>query len=304
MNKQKKLSVTIGITTCYSDESIIETIRSIRRSKVVKDFPIILIADTVPVSSRAKANLEDLHVKLIENRTRGSQLEKQKQILKLTKTDIIIFTQDDVLIDEQAIATTIDRFADHKDTTMISILNKPVKPTNLFESILCVGTELVNKFATYWNGGDNYLSVIGRFMAFRTSVIKNKFRLPKTIVNGDGYYYLENKRVGGKYEYIPQVAVYFKNPQNMKEHIRKSSRFQHSQIETARYFKRVYFEYKVPNAVLLRSVIEQFLSMPILTTLYFFVFLYTRLLKLRSDVILTPIWEVDKSTKQVAQAKK
>lgn len=297
--QQKQLSLTVGLTTCYGDPSIVETIRSIRASKGIDKFPIILVADRVPIRREIKQTLRKLRVQLIENKTEGSQVKKQKQILKLTKTDLLVFTQDDVLLHPKALVTVIRQFAKHPQTTMISILNKPVKATSLFESIISVGTEIANKYARYWHGGDNYLSVIGRFMAFRTEKIKCEFRLQEQIATSDTYYYFENKRTGGRYEYLPGVCVYFKNPQNMKEHLRKSSRFQFSKQEMSKYFADPSREYVVPVRVIVRSLIEQFLRQPPMTLIYFGIFAYTRLMKMAPQSVLNPIWEVDLSTKKV-----
>ncbi len=296
LNKNK-LSLTVAITTCYGDVSIIDTVKSIRASKGVGNFKFILIADRVPISSKIKKELKKLKVSLIENATESSLVNKQKQTLTLAKTDLLVFTQDDVLFAPQTLMKVVKRFESHPKTTMISILNKPVNATNYFESILNLGTEIANKIAKYWNNGDNYLSVIGRFMAFRTDTI-NKFRMPD-VSSVDAYYYLENKRVKGVYEYLSDVPVYFKNPQNMTEHLRKSSRFQFSRLEMSHYFEDVTDEYNVPKIVQLRGFGEQLLENPFKTTLYVLIYLYTRILKMQPKIVLDPAWDVDVSTKKV-----
>ena len=292
----EKLTFTVGLTTCYGDPSILETVRSIRASKNVDIFPIILIADRVPLTTEIKKELRKLKVTFIENRNEGSQIKKQKQILSLTKTDLLILTQDDVLLDRNALACVVKRFEENEKTTMVSILNAPLPPQTHFEAVIGVGTNIANLQAKYWNHGDNFLSVIGRFMAFRTDTYK-KFRLIESVATSDTYYYLENKRVGGSYEYLPEVAVNYVNPRNMKEHLRKSSRFQFSSVEMSQYFTNIASEYDVPKVVILRSVFENLVKYPLLTLEYLGVFVYTRLHKMKKSTVLNPIWEVDASTK-------
>ena len=282
-NNYKKLSFTVGVTTCYGDVSIIDTVKSIRNSKNVGNFKFILIADRVALTAEIKKALKELRVDLIENKTESSLVRKQKQILSLTKTDLIIFTQDDVLFAPNTLSAVVKRFERHPKTTMISILN--------------IGTNIANKFAKYWNFGDNYLSVIGRFMAFKTDTI-NKFRMPD-VSSVDTFYYLENKRVNGTYEYLSNIPVYFKNPQNMTEHLRKSSRFQFSMLEMSHYFNHLSNEYNVPKLVQLRGFGEQFLESPFMTVFYILIYLYTRLLKMRPNVVLNTAWDIDVSTKKV-----
>lgn len=300
-SSSKKLSLTVGITTCYGDTSILEAVKSVRASKGVDEFDFIIVADRIPISAEIKRGLKKYGVRLIENKVEGGQIEKQKQILRHVKTDIMVFTQDDILLDPNSLASVLKRFAQHPETTMISIPYRPVTATSFFENILNVGTNVVNRTARYWNCGDNYLSSIGRFMTFRTETLK-KFRMPP-IAASDNYYYFENKKLGGKFEYVPDAAVYFKNPQNMKEHLRKSSRFQHSQKEIASYFGDLSEEYSIPKAVVLRAAIEEIVRNPINTFLYLFIFMYTRILKMKAKYVLNPIWEVDLSTKKITQDK-
>lgn len=298
-SKNKKLTLTVGITTCYGDSSIIHTIKSVRNSKGVYNFKFILIADRIPLKPELKKELKKYNVTVLENKTEASQVKKQKQILKLTNTDLIIFTQDDILLDPHALELTVKEFTKNPKLTMVSIPYKSVAPTTLFENIINVGTEYVNRLASYWNSGDNYLSSVGRFMAFRTKFIKNKFRMPETIATSDAYYYFENKFSGGTYKLITDTTVYFKNPTNMKEHLRKSSRFQYSNLEMSKYFKKVDNEYIIPKHIIVKTLFEQFIKSPVRTTLYFGVFFYTRILKLAPSTVLNAVWEVDLSTKNL-----
>lgn len=291
----KQLSLTVGITTCYGDISLLDTVKSVRDSKVAKKFEFIIIADRVKLSNEIKKGLKKYNVRFIENKKEAGQMDKHKQILTMTKTDILVLTQDDVLLDPKALQTVVNHFTTHPKTTMISIPYKPVKATSFFEEIINVGTHIANNTVKQWNKTDNYLASIGRFMAFRKSHMK-KFRMP-SLASSDNYYYFENKKMGGSFKYIPSVAVYFKNPQNMKEHLRKSSRFQHAQKEMFPYFGDLSKEYRVPKTAILKAFFEEFTKNPLNTILYFFIFAYTRILILRPREVLNPIWEVDTSTK-------
>lgn len=303
-SKSEKLSLTVGITTCYGDESILDTVKSIRASKGIdKNFRFVIVADRVPIKPEIKKELKRNRVRLIENKVEGSQFRKQKQILKNCQSDLIIFTQDDVLFDQNAIATIVKGFAEHPKTTFISIRNQPLVATSFFEDVVNVGTNIANRIAKAWNNGDNYLSVIGRCMAFRTNWIKEKIKLPDEVVSTDAYRYFENKKHGGIYEYIPKVSVLFKNPQTFSEHLRKSSRFQHQKLEMANYFGDLTQDYKVPKSIILRAIISEFLANPVKTLLYFALYFYTRLTKSSSEIALNANWEVDISTKRLTEVK-
>lgn len=294
-------TMTVGITTCYGAESILDTVRSVRQSKDVGDFRFVIVADRVPLTQALKRRLADYNVELLENKDEGSQFKKQKQIVATCTSDILVFTQDDVLFEPYTLAHIVRQFADEPRTTFVSIRNQPVPATSRFEAALNSGTTIANKIARRWRRGDNYLSVIGRCMAFRTLWLTTNMVLEDDVVSGDAYCYFENKRKGGIYRFLPDVAVLFKNPQTMKEHIRKSSRFQHSALEMSRYFGILDHEYAIPKHLALRAFVEEFSMHPFATTLYCGIYLYTRFLKTAPATTLTTTWEVDLSTKKVIE---
>ena len=184
---------------------------------------------------------------------------------------------------------------------MVSVRNQHLKPMSFFENVINVGTRIANNMTKDWNAGDNYLANIGRCMAFRTKFLKKNISVPEGIATTDAYYYFSNKFSGGKFKYLPSVAVYFRNPQNMTEHLRKSSRFQYSKLEMARYFdkEKLEKEYKIPLSIKVSATLKELFKSPIKTILYFVIRLYTIVKRLRPQKVLNPIWEVDVSTKEI-----
>jgi len=299
-SSNKKLTLTVGITTCYGGESILETVKSVRASEGIKNFRFILVADREPISSKIKNKLKQYRVELIENKIEGSQFKKKKQILALTKSDLIIFTNDDVLFDPNTLSRVVREFEMNNGITLISVNNQPMQSNSLIERAISVGTNIVNRIVKNWSNGDNYLSVIGRFEATKTKWIKRYFELKEDVVSSDQYIYFENKKFGGTYKYIPDVSVYFRNPQSLTEHLRKSSRFQYSKEEMSKYFGYLDNNYKVPRLIFLDAIVREFFKNPIFFIFYILISLYTRLLKKSSNESLNPNWKVDLSTKRIS----
>lgn len=295
----KKLSLTVGITTCYGGESILETVKSIRESKGIDKFHFIIVADRKPIDPKIKKEFKKYGVELIENKVEGSQFKKKKQILKLCNTDLIVFTNDDVLFGQNTLMSVVKEFQKNKKVTLISVKNQPLQSNSRVENAINVGTNIVNKVANAWNNGDNYLSVIGRFEATRTNWIKRYFELKDDVVSSDQYMYFENKKYGGIYKYLPTVSVYFRNPQSLKEHLRKSSRYQHSKTEMSKYFGYALLDYKIPRLIILKAAVTEFLTNPILFIFYILISIYTRFFKISFKESLNPNWQVDTSTKKL-----
>lgn len=297
--KKKKLSVTVGITTCYGGESILETVKSISASTGIDKFRFIIVADREPINLKIKKGFKKYGVELIENKVEGSQFKKKKQILELCDTDLIVFTNDDVLFGQDTLKTVINEFQKDKKVTLISVNNQPLQSNSHIERAISVGTNIVNRIAKEWSNGDNYLSVIGRFEATRTKWIKGYFNLRDDVVSSDQYMYFENKRNGGKYKYLSSVSVFFRNPQSLQEHLRKSSRFQYSKEEMSKYFGYLSTDYKIPRLILLKAIVGEFLTNPIYFIFYILISLYTRFFKISFKESLNPVWEVDVSTKKI-----
>ena len=296
--KQSK-SVTVGITTCYAKSQLLEAVKSVRGSTGIENFRLIIVADRTPLNSALKKALKTYDVELIENDYPSSAFSKQKQILDMTTDDIIIITQDDVLIDKDAFTKIVSTFKQHREITFIGLKNEPLQPKTLIEASINIGTRLMNEIAGNWNSGDNYLAIIGRLMAFRTQWLKSEISKSKDPVSLDAYFYLENKRKGGKYKCLWDTNLYFRNPQNLTEHLRKSSRFQHSKIEMKDigFFGNLDNEYKIPIIPILRASFKEFVNHPIAFIGYVGIFIYTRLAKIKPEKCLDVNWEVDLSTK-------
>lgn len=295
----KSLSLTVGITTCYGSESLLETVKSINRSRNVPPFRFIIVADTVRFKKSFLEELKKSGVEVIENRERSSQLTKQKQIAALSRSDITILTQDDVLFEENALADILQLFSKNPAVTFTSLRNMPLPAETWFESAINIGSEIVHRAAQAWNNGDNYLAVDGRCIAFRTPFLKS-LKLADQVVASDTYLYLANKYAGGKYQYLADTAVVFRNPQSLSEHLRKSSRFQYVEAEMKHYFEHSESEFMIPRSALVKSMLSELARKPIASILYMLITLYTRLFTIPRRKALTTMWEADLSTKNIS----
>ncbi len=295
-------SFVVGINTCYCDEQIIDTVKSLRASENVPYFRIIIVSDRAKASPKVVAALKELNVELIENDDETSAWAKQIQILNIIDEEIIIMTQDDVLFHPKAIYNTVVELT-KEGVTFVGLVNEPIKGESLIEEGISVGTRLNNGIAKNWNNGDNYLACLGRLMAFKTDYIKSVY-VEVDSISVDAYLYFENKKLGGKYVCLWDSPIYFRSPQNLEEHMRKSSRFQHSKIEMESYkrFPRLDAEYKIPLASIVKASIVEFFRNPVNFAAYCGIFWYTRLLKIRPDNCLYANWEVDISTKEISLA--
>lgn len=296
-NNNDKITVMIGIPTCYGGKSLVGTIKSIYRSKDTGGMQIVIVADRTPISESNRQILKQMGAKLIWNETQGSQFKKLKQLIAECNADIFIFTQDDITFNSNSISEIVKTFKDNPEITMVGSRILPLPAKTFFEKSMTSMVRIVDHISAFWNKGDNYLAASGRCLSFRTNTLK-KFNIRENIVNGDMYLYLENKRVGGSFARSEKSVVYIRCPQSLKDQIGPSSRYQFSEIELTKFFPfRIKPEYTLPISAIALAVLNETFTHPLSALLYFFVFMYTRI-KRQPYHTISPIWKIDESTKK------
>lgn len=297
--KKNNLTFTVGIPTYYGGLGLVKTAKNILSSRKVEKIRFIVSVDGNPLALEVKNQLKKFGVEVIENKKRGGQVARIKQNISLTKSEIVILTQDDVLFDKFAIANILDAFKKNPKVTMISakILSVPAK--TIFEKIVEIGVRINYLIGKNWQNGDNYLLASGRCLAFRTSQAK-KLDIPDEIINSDAFLYFENKRKNGQFLAVDNAIVYNKSPQNLKEHLKQSKKFQYSHEELSKYLKiDLVKEYSVPKSIMAKVYLSEFLKNPIYNSLYILIFIYTRIIGRNMYSGATRFWATDVSTKKI-----
>lgn len=290
------LSFTVGIPTCYGGPSLLATVKSILASKGVDKFCFVVVADRTPIEPAMKKELKRLGVELIWHEKEGSQFKKIKQIVAMCQSDVLVITQDDITFKPNTLANIMRVFASRPQLTMVGARVLPLPAKTRIETILASMVRMVDYITQFWND-DNYLMASGRCLAFRTEQIK-KFRIPERVVNGDMFLYLENKRLQGTFARPQDAIVYIRCPQQLKDQIGPSSRYQYSLPEMAQYFEfPITQEYRIPWRAKLRAALKEFYQHPFAVLGYGGVFLYTRARRQSVNIVSNPVWNIDTSTK-------
>ena len=299
MKQAKNLSLTIGIPTYYGGPALVKAVKTILKSKNVPKFDLIVTVDGNPLDQLITKQLTKLSVKILDNKDRKGQFGRIKQLIKLTKTDLLLLTQDDIIFDPRAIANILEIFHTKPNVTMVGAKVLPTPAETKFEKIVEVGVTGNIKVGENWNNGDNYLLASGRCLAFRTKFVK-AFNIPETVINSDAYLYFENKRQGGGFQFASNSIVFNRSPQSLTEHLKQSRKFQISYRENERYSKEdLGNEYKVPTSVKLKVFISQLMQYPLLTPAYLLVNIYTRIAGRNLYKEATRFWDTDVTTKRV-----
>jgi hypothetical protein len=295
----KNFSATVGIPTCYSGESLVRTVESIRNADMGQSVRILVTADRTPMTKSVKDRLQQLKVEVTWNQLEGSQFKKINQMIVKAKTDIYIHTQDDVIFDSKTITSILDAFTKDRKLTMAGVRILPLPQINLFESAMASMLLIVDSISGKWKKSDNYLSSSGRCLAFRTQHLK-KFRIPEAVVNGDMFFYLENKKLNGHFRRLDTSKVFIRCPQKLSEQLAPSSRHLYSKKEMEKYFTQdLDAEYKIPLQLVISSLFKVLAKRPIATMFYLAIRIYTYVNRQSEQAVSNPLWKVETSTKSV-----
>ncbi len=298
--KKQSLSFTVGIPTYYGGPGLVKTAKSILSSKGLDKFRFIVCVDGNPLDKSIEKQLKDLGVDVIFSVEREGQVARINQIIGLTRTDLLILTQDDIKYEPDTIAKIVKAFEENLKVTMVSARLYPFPAKTFLESAIEAGVRLTHKIGDGWRNGDNFLLASGRCLVFRTDFVK-KLDIPEEVINSDAYLYFENKRKGGKFLALPDAVVYNKSPQTLDEQLKQSRKFQYSLEELNNYIDiNAEEEYQIPKSVALWAYLSELARNPLATIVYVAMFLYTRIAGKNMYSNAKRFWETDKSTKEVS----
>jgi cellulose synthase/poly-beta-1,6-N-acetylglucosamine synthase-like glycosyltransferase len=297
VSEPNPLTFTVGIPSYMSGHSLVKTVRSLRESRGVDDFEIVLAVDG-SMDQKVEGKLKKYKVKIFKNKGRGGQTAANNRLMNFAKTDLLILTQDDVVFDKYALKEMINSFAKDPELTMVAPRIWPLNEKVKFEKVVNTGVRIVRNISKSWSEGDNYLSSIGRCLAYRTNKL-SEFVVDEKIINCDAYYYFENKRLGGIFKYLDNAVVYYRSPQTLDEHLKQVRKFVVSQEEMSKYLEMdLNEEYKTPKKLFVRSMMKEIISSPFYALAYLLISIYVRTRPKNFYKEVTRFWDIDKSTKQ------
>lgn len=300
LNHLHKPSISVGIPTYEAGPSLVTALQSIYAQTAIDQLrEIIVVVDGNTLSRKLLKQIKHPLLRVVEKKTRKGQSARLNDIFHEAKGELLVVTNDDVLLKKTAIEELSKAFQ-KTSADLLTGYAQPFAGRSFLERCLMVGYEL-NHVLIGQLKKDHYLSCNGRLFA-ASRRFYTKLSIPETLWNNDAYIYFFAKLHKFAYAHVPKAVVRFTSPKTMKEHLKQSAKFQESLRENQALFKQnLTSEYRVPKLAIFSAGLQVGLKKPLTTAGYVCVLVYSRLRPTHSTRHAVGFWETDRSTKHPAR---
>lgn len=291
-------TLTIGIPA-YNEETNIKRLLEKLLAQKEEGFTlqkIVVVSDgSTDKTAKEVCSLKDKRVILLDDKKRLGKSARMEQLFRLNSSDVLILMDADIAFTDQKLFAHFLKRVDLQKRGLATVNVQSLQPITFFEHVMEAGVLVSKSIAEKWKKGNNYLTFKGCFLALDKKFVKN-LSIPASIVNNDAYLYFAAKQEGYTPAYVKDCFVYYKSPSTIADHIKQSSRFQHSLFELQSYFSMNWKkEYTIPTQIMFKSILSTALKRPFYLPLYVGINVIS---KLKKQQKVTTTWSIARSTKR------
>src|SRR3989344_5435840 len=252
-----KPTLSIGIPA-YNEEANIRLLLNAIIAQKQNNYilgEIIVISDgSTDKTALAAKSIQNYLIKVIDHKTNKGMTYRQNEFFKSAKGDIFVLLDADILPkDEYFLENLTAPIIIDRNVGMTSCKRIPLKSKTFIEKIINYGALMQNQIIIDSSVNNMYMCK-GTSRAF-SKRFADKLKWPEIPFAEDIYAY-----------------VFYRTPQNLKDHLRQSLRFKQSQEVMYNYFPKAFVDknYKIPKSILFKNTFIYFIKNPIFFILYIF----------------------------------
>jgi glycosyltransferase involved in cell wall biosynthesis len=304
MKNKNKITISIGIPA-FNEAANIKRLISAIQHQVLKN---IFLEKIIVSSDGSKDNttdivksIKDKKILLIENQERKGLARGLNQIVKKSKSDILVLLDADVLIKDRYLLEKMSHPIIDEKKDLVSCRLMEIKPKNFFEETLFISMRLKENLFNQFLGGNNLFNCHGPVRAF-SKQLYTKIYFPDGRGN-DMYSYLFTKANGYEFKYLKITEVLYKLPKNIKDHKKQSLRFYNSLNIYQEYFSKSFVrsETRIPIHLYIEGFIKSsplFIKYPLHVFYYVITNIYMKLSSFSMNST-NDLWSIAKSSKKL-----
>ena len=302
----EKKTVSIGIPAYNEEGNIGHLINALLKQKgdnfTLKEIIVVSDASTDKTAEIVKS-IPDERIMFSENKERAGKPLNQNKIVEKFTGDILLILDADILPkNEYYIQEMVRPFDSNKNLGIVSSRIIPIKSSTFFGKIISYSVELKNAIFVNLRNGNNAYLCHGSNRAFSRSCAK-KIIWPSS-PSEDAYSYFTCLNEGYDFFHPQTTGVFFRSPDNFKDHLRQSARFITSGKRMARHFPEDIIRqgYEIPFVPVLKILIPSFFLHPLLSGGYFVIYSVIKFYP-KKERFDNPKWNMSMSSKILIQKK-
>jgi len=294
-------NVTIGIPAYNEETNIVAILIGLLAQRtdgfIINKILVVSDGSTDRTSEFVKL-ISDPRIELVEHEKREGLCKTQNDIIKRTKSDILVIVNADVLpADDKCIAEIVRPIIRDTSVGLVggNVVSAP--PNTFFESVIGSSHEFKQSLYESINKSDTIYLCHGRIRAFSRDFYTHLV-WPESVPE-DAYSYLRCKDAGYKFLYEKHARLLFRSPQTLIDHARQSQRFVDGikQLEAHFGTKNVKDAFHIPVWLFIKEFMKFSVRKPMHMALYCFSMLAARLFPL--EALDRRRWEISESTKSL-----
>lgn len=209
--------ISIVITAFKEPRTIGKAIEQVLKNKINQDFELIISAPDKETLEVAREYLRrDARIKLLQDKGKGKPAALNL-IMEKAKGDILVLTDGDVYMNENAIQPLLDKL---KDKTVGAVSGHPI-PTNPKSEKYGFWAHLLTEMVHIWRKKAKFISCSGYLYAIRKKLLE---KLPEDTLSDDAYNSHIIKNKGYRIDYSENSLVNVKYPDNFSDWIKQKKR--------------------------------------------------------------------------------
>jgi len=175
-----------------------------------------------------------------------------------------------------------------------------IKGSTFTENSVNVTHNMYRQFRKSFKKGNNVFSADGRLLALSKPFARSLY-IPEDMIANDMFAYFSCLSKGFEYRYVATAVVWFRSPQNMRDHIRQNSRFEAGPIRMEKYFseKLVATERGIPKNILFASMLKEFVRHPLECLYISMLNTWCRINAYKKESSMTALWNMANTTKSL-----
>lgn len=209
--------ISIIITAYKEPKTIGRAIEQVLKNKIKEKFELIVTApDKETLDAARKYSSRDKRIKLLKDQGKGKPAALN-MIFKKAKGDILVLTDGDVYMSNNAIQPLLDKLKNPQ----IGAVSGHSLPTNSKSSKLGYWAHLLTEMVHIWRKKSKFISCSGYLYAIRKKLFQ---KMPEDTLSDDAYNSHIVKNKGYSIDYSENSIVHVKYPDNFSDWIKQKKR--------------------------------------------------------------------------------